>query len=91
MIIDLIIGITLINALPHMLVGYGNIRFLGLFGYGNLPNIAYAALSTIISITLFSWKYGMEGWMTNGIYVGGILVLLAYWILGKWLIKIFSV
>ncbi|MEZ4932672.1 MAG: hypothetical protein R2788_11195 [Saprospiraceae bacterium] len=90
MIIDLIIGITLINALPHMLVGYGNIRFLGLFGYGNLPNIAYAALSTIISITLFSWKYGMEGWMTNGIYVGGILVLLAYWILGKWLIKIFS-
>jgi hypothetical protein len=90
MIIDLIIGITLINALPHMLVGYGNIRFLGLFGYGNLPNIAYAALSTIISITLFSWKYGMEGWMSNGIYLGGILVLFAYWILGKWLIKIFS-
>lgn len=90
MIIDLIIGITLINALPHMLVGYGNIRFLGLFGYGNLPNIAYAALSTIISITLFSWKYGVEGWMTNGVYVGGCFVLAAYWIFGKWLIKIFS-
>lgn len=90
MIIDLIIGITLINALPHLLVGYGNIRFLGLFGFGNLPNIAYAALSTIISITLFSWKYGIEGWKTNGIYLGGLFVLAAYWFFGKLLIKIFS-
>ena len=44
MLIDFIIGFALMNAMPHMLVGYGNIRFLGLFGYGNLPNIAYAAL-----------------------------------------------
>ena len=90
MFIDFIIGLTLMNAMPHMLVGYGNIRFLGLFGYGNIPNIAYAALSTIISTGLFTWKYGMEGWATNGIYIGALVVLIAYWLTGKWLIKMFE-
>ncbi len=90
MIIDFIIGITLMNAIPHMLVGYGKIRFLGLFGYGDNQNIAYALLSTIISVSLFSWKYGMAGWQENAIYTGAIFVLSAYWIFGKILIKYFS-
>ncbi|HFA51138.1 MAG TPA: hypothetical protein ENJ95_19175 [Bacteroidetes bacterium] len=90
MLIDFIIGLTLMNAMPHMLVGYGNIRFLGLFGYGNLPNIAYAALSTIISVSLFSWKYGVEGWTENFIYLGALAVLVAYWVTGKWLIGFFK-
>ena len=90
MLIDFIIGVTLMNALPHMLVGYGNIRFLGLFGYGNLPNIAYAALSTFISTGLFTWKYGLEGWTGNMLYVGAVSVLIAYWFLGKVFIRLFK-
>lgn len=90
MLIDFIIGLTLVNALAHMLVGYGNIRFLGLFGYGNLANVTYAALSTLVSVGLFSWKYGMEGWTNNMMYVGGMSVLLAYWVGGKILIRLFS-
>ncbi len=90
MLIDFIIGLTIMNAMPHMLVGYGNIRFLGLFGFGNLSNIAYSALSTIISISLFTWKYGVEGLVTNGIYIGAVSVLFIYWVTGKWLMKFFS-
>ena len=89
MLIDFIIGLTLMNALPHMLVGMGNIRFLGLFGYGNTQNIAYAALSTVVSCTLFTWKYGLEGWTENGIYLGAVAVLVAYWVTGKFLIRFF--
>ena len=90
MLTDFIIGATLMNAMPHMLVGYGNIRFLGLFGYGNLPNIAYAALSTVLSAGLFTWKYGIEGWTNNTLYFGGLFVLTAYWIFGKWMIRFFE-
>ena len=90
MLIDFIIGFTIMNAMPHMLLGYGNIRFLALFGYGNRSNVAYAALNTIISAGLFTWKYGMEGWSTNMIYVGAVLILMIYWATGKWLIKFYG-
>ena len=90
MLLDFIIGATLMNALPHLLVGYGHIRFLSLFGYGNLPNIGYAALSTLVSTGLFSWKYGVEGWCTNMLYVGAITVLISYWIFGKIIIRFFE-
>ena len=76
--------------MPHMMVGYGNIRFLALFGFGNKSNIAYAALSTLFSISLFSWKYGIEGWQTNGIYVGAVGILIIYWVTGQWVINFFK-
>ncbi len=90
MIIDFIIGATLMNALPHLLVGQGNIRFLGLFGFGNMQNIAYAGLSTVISTSLFTWKYGLDGWQENTIYSGAVFVLATYWFFGKIFIKYFA-
>lgn len=81
--IDFIIGLTLINTIPHFVLGIWKGRMLSAFGFGNTANILYGILNFVVSITLFLYKYGMEGLVQNGIYVGGLFVLISYFLVGK--------
>jgi len=88
-LIDFIIGLTLINTIPHFVLGIWKGRMLSGLGFGNLQNILYGLLNFTISIVLFSYKYGVEGFMNNSIYLGGLFVILSYFIVGKLCYKYF--
>ena len=83
MIIDFIIGLTLINTIPHFVLGiWKGCMFSGL-GFGNTQNIIYGIINFIISISLFVYKYGLAGILENGVYLGALFVLISYFIAGK--------
>jgi len=88
-LIDFIIGLTLVNMLPHFVLGIWKGRMLSGLGFGNTKNILYGLLNLIISISLFFFKYGIEELLSNGIYLGGLFVILSYLIVGKLCFKHF--
>jgi len=78
MILDFIIGLTLINTIPHFVLGVWKGRMFSGLGFGNANNIGYGILNFIISVSLFLYKYGVQGILKNGIYLGALFVLLCY-------------
>ena len=52
-LIDFIIGLTLMNAMPHFVLGTFRARMLSGFGYGHRANIAYGLLNFSISLALY--------------------------------------
>ena len=90
-IIDFFIGLTMVNVLPHYLFGILRIRMLSLYGFGDKQNIAYAWTSLIVSIILFHINHGILNILDHPWYPGGMFVILAYLILGKYLIKMWRV
>ncbi|MDI1356322.1 MAG: hypothetical protein PSX36_15505 [bacterium] len=82
-IIDFIIGLTLINTIPHFVLGIWKGRMLSAFGFGNTANIVYGILNFAISISLFLYRYGIDGIKSNGIYAGALFVLVCYFVVGK--------
>jgi hypothetical protein len=82
-IIDFIIGLTLINTIPHFVLGIWKGRMLSAFGFGNTANIIYGLLNFLVSISLFLYKYGFDGLIINGMYAGALFVLISYFIVGK--------
>jgi len=87
--IDFIIGLTLINTIPHFVLGIWKGRMLSGLGFGNKQNILYGLLNFILSIGLFLYKYGFEGLGQNSIYLGAIFVIVSYFIVGKLCYKFF--
>ncbi len=85
--IDFLIGLTMVNTIPHFVLGIWKGRILGAFGFGNKQNIAYGILNFIISISLFLYKYGFDGLLENGIFIGGMFVVVSYFIVGQFLYK----
>jgi hypothetical protein len=83
MIIDFIIGLTLINTIPHFVLGIWKGRMFSGLGFGNTQNIIYGIINFVISISLFVYNYGLAGIPENGIYLGAIFVLISYFIVGK--------
>lgn len=83
MIIDFIIGLTLINTIPHFVLGVWKGRMFSGLGFGNTQNILYGIINFAISISLFLYKYGLAGILENGIYLGSLFVLISYFIVGK--------
>jgi hypothetical protein len=83
MIIDFIIGLTLINTIPHFVLGIWKGRMFSGLGFGNGANIGYGIINFIISISLFLYKYGWTGLLANGIYLGALFVLVSYFLVGK--------
>jgi hypothetical protein len=83
MIIDFIIGLTLINTIPHFVLGIWKGRMFSGLGFGNTQNIIYGVVNFVISISLFVYKYGLAGILENGIYLGALFVLISYFIVGK--------
>lgn len=88
--IDFIIGLTLMNAMPHFVLGVWNQRMLALFGYSRWSNIAYGILNGLISMGLFIHTYGLEGLWKNGIYTGALAVLVVYYFTSHVWKKLFS-
>lgn len=89
-VIDFFTGLTLVNVIPHYLVGLLNVRFLGLYGYSSKGNIAYSWTSFIASLILFHINYGLGSILEHTWFLGGVFVVLAYLILGNFLIKMFK-
>lgn len=89
-LIDFIIGALLANAMPHLILGLTKTHFLGLFGFSPKGNIAYAILQFIICIILFGINYGFKSITENGYLVGGITVVVLYFIFGKILVTFYG-
>ena len=89
-LIDFIIGALLVNAMPHLIFGLTKTHFLGMFGYSPKGNIMYAILQFVACIILYCFNYGYEGLLENGYLVGGITVLVLYFIFGKVLVQFYG-
>lgn len=83
MIIDFLIGLTLVNALPHFVLGIWKGRMLSIFGFSPRANLAYGLLNAGISICLFLYQYGWAGWKQSPMYLGGLFVIVSYLAVGK--------
>jgi hypothetical protein len=79
---DAIIGLTLMNAMPHFVLGTWKGRMFSAFGFGDAQNILYGLLNFVISVGLFLHKYGVEQLVGNGIYAGALALLVIYFLTG---------
>ena len=89
-IIDFFIGLTLMNALPHFVLGIWKRRMLSGFGFGNLQNILYGLLNFVISISLYLYQYRLDHLLSNGIYVGALTLLIIYILTSRVLFNLFN-
>lgn len=88
--IDFFIGFFLMNAMPHFILGKWNQRMLSGFGYGDRANQWYSLANLAVSLALFIYHYGAAGLLVNGMYVGALTILIAFYILGGLWKKIFT-
>lgn len=88
--IDFIIGLTLMNAMPHLVLGIWKGRMFSAFGFGHTQNIAYGFLCLMISVGLFIYEYGTDKILENGIYSGALAMLLIYFITGHFWYQLFN-
>ena len=88
-IVDFLIGMTLMNAMPHFVLGVWKGRMLSAFGFGDIKNILYGLLNFTISVGLFLYKYGMEKLPENGIFAGALVLLVIYFLTAQYWYSIF--
>ncbi len=88
-IIDFLIGMPLMNAMPHFVLGTWKGRMFSAFGFGDVKNILYGLLNFLISISLFVYKYGVEQLASNGLYAGALTILVIYFLTGWYWYSIF--
>lgn len=79
-LIDFFIGLTLMNAMPHFVLGIWKGRMFSIFGFGDTKNILYGILNFSISIGLFLHKYGPRQLAENGVYAGALTILIIYFL-----------
>jgi len=89
-LVDFFIGALLMNAMPHLIFGLTKTHFLGMFGYSPKGNIIYAVLQFVLCLLLFCFNYGYESLITNGYLIGGLIVLILYFIFGKVLVSFYG-
>jgi len=89
-LIDFLIGTLLANAMPHLIFGLTKTHFLGMFGYSPKGNIIYAILQLILCLAIFLFNYDYKKLTENGFFLGGITVLLLYFIFGKFLVHFYE-
>jgi len=77
-LVDFFIGFTLVNGLPHFVLGTWKANMLSGFGFGHPQNKLYGILNLVVSVSLYLYSYGMENLMANGIYLGGLVVVVIY-------------
>jgi hypothetical protein len=85
--IDFFIGFFLMNAMPHMLFGLYQIRFLSLFGFSASGNLAYALINVVVAFVLFSTSDAQP--LAFGVILGAGAILLAYLLTGKFFYRKF--
>jgi hypothetical protein len=89
-IIDLLIGLTLMNAMPHFVLGVWKGRMFSAFGFGNRKNMLYGAANLVLSLGLYFSKYGPEQLLHNGIYAGALVLLLIYFLTARFWYVLFQ-
>src|SRR5687768_11323965 len=89
-IIDFIIGLTLMNAMPHFILGIWKRKMLSGFGTGNIQNILWGLFNFILSIGLFIFKYGFHGLLENPMYLGAAFVLVTFFVTSYFWYKYYS-
>jgi hypothetical protein len=82
-IVDVLIGLTLMNAMPHFVLGVWHGRMLSAFGFGDRKNMLYAFFNFAVALVLFLWRYGFVGLAHNGIFAGALAILLIYFLTGR--------
>jgi hypothetical protein len=82
---DFFIGLFLMNAMPHFVLGVWKGRILSLFGFSPAANIAYGLLNFGVSIGLFFGRYGLKGLVEQPMFSGALLVLVLYFLLAQFL------
>ncbi len=82
-IIDFLIGLTLMNAMPHFILGVWKGRMLSAFGFGDYKNMLYGVLNFALSLGLFVSRYGTAQLFKNGIYAGALVILLIYFLTAR--------
>src|SRR5438132_10781698 len=88
-LVDFIIGLTLMNAMPHFVLGIWKGRMFSAFGFGDTQNIAYGLLNFVISVGLFLYKHGIGQLFENGIYAGALTLLIIYFLTGRFWYSVF--
>lgn len=89
-LIDFIIGGLLMNAMPHFIFGITKVKYLGMFGFSTTGNIIYSMLQFVVCMILFHIQYGITHLFENGMFVGGLTVLILFYLFGKMLFTIFN-
>ncbi len=89
-VIDFIIGLTLMNAMPHFVLGVWKARMFSGLGFGNWQNIGYGLINFAVSMSLYVYQYGLASIAENGIMAGALFVLIAYFITGQFWYKLFN-
>ncbi len=89
-LLDFLIGGLIANAIPHLIFGLTKTHFLGMFGYSPKGNIIYAILQFVVALSLYFYMYGYESLLGNGFLVGGITVLLLYFMFGKIMVSFYG-
>ena len=82
-IIDFLTGLTLMNAMPHLILGVWKGRMFSAFGFGDAKNILYGVLNFALSLGLFIYRYGTEQLFKNGIYAGALVLLIIYFLTAR--------
>ena len=88
--IDFLIGMTLMNAMPHFVLGVWQGRMFSAFGFGNWRNILYGLSNFALSVALFLFKYGPGQLYQNAIYGGALTLLIIYLLTGQFWYKLFQ-
>jgi hypothetical protein len=88
--IDFLIGATLMNAMPHFVLGVWQGRMFSAFGIGNRQNILYGLLNFAISLALFLFNYGVAQLFQNALYLGALTLLIIYFLTGRFWYKLFQ-
>jgi hypothetical protein len=88
-IVDFLIGMTLMNAMPHFVLGTWKGRMFSAFGFGDIKNILYGLLNFLTSLSLFLYKHGAEQLSSNGVFAGACTILVIYFLTGWYWYSIF--
>ncbi|WP_343632557.1 hypothetical protein [Fluviicola sp.] len=89
MLLDFIIGVLLMNSLPHFVLGITKTRFLGMFGFEPAANIWYAVVQFVLAMILFHINHGIETILKNGIVLGAACTCVLFLIFGKAILKFY--
>ena len=89
-ILDFLIGFFLMNAMPHWIFGITKTPMLSAFGLSPQANIAYSFLNVAIALTLFQFQYGIQTFLSSGIAVGALAMLVIYYLTGKFFVTFYA-
>ncbi len=89
-LIDFLIGIFLMNAMPHMLFGLIRLRFLSLFGFSAWGNLLYSLVNIFAAGALYHHQYGINALKLDGISLGALAMLAIYLVTGRFFVVLFQ-